>query len=678
MGLTPGATRIFAWASAFCLVLWLLAMGVPYSPVHASTTPIPKEADGPLRIWNEKAKYYLVIAVDQTGVPGTELPFTLTDGNLVAKQFEALGYRPLVEEQLIGATANKGKVNAALKRIRDLPEWSSVIVYYSGHGVASPNDKDVSLQLAGQDDLDYGLGIKVADLIESAKNTTYLGELHVIVDACFSGTGAFTGALTLKEVGPKTTIFTSSSTTQNSLAIKLDDGTKLSAFTHALLQALDSDWGKADDNEDGILRFGEIKTYSFNQLRKWHRQKRIEEQMQPQLVGGHHEEVILAYKRDQVKRWESSTREALTLVAVERSLIPAMPTPASELSEKPEIPQEAQLLAQQLTPTSDDPYAQGIKAQAEGRLKKARDLFEKAEELEETHKEKLAKIYLARGRNETYAGNYRDALPWYEKRVALKPTKDPALLSEFGKAWHRAGKFSDAELFFKEALDLLENTLEDSDPDLAVDRNNLAVLYLSQGKYAEAESLLQRALAISEQALGINDPQVALTLNNLAHLYQTQSKYAEAESLLQRALAISEQALGINDPQVALTLNNLAALYDSQGKHAEAEPLYHRALAIYAQALGENHTTVAAILKNLAILYQTQSKYAEAEPLYQRAYAIMKASLGLEHPNTRKVLSNYTDFLMKAKRKDKIIPLIPDLRLAFPGIFAKEAESKAE
>ncbi|GJL66799.1 MAG: hypothetical protein NPIRA05_17700 [Nitrospirales bacterium] len=593
MGLTIEVRRIFGWTSVFCGALWLLVLGVPFSPANASPSPIPEQADGPLLIWNEKAKYYLVIAVDQTGVPGTELPFTLTDGKLVSKQFETLGYRPLVEEQLIGATANKGNVNAVLKRIRDLPEWASVIVYYSGHGVASPNDKDVALQLAGQDDLDYGLGIKVADLIESAKSNTYLGELHVIIDACFSGTGAFSGALTLKEVGAKTTIFTSSSTTQNSFAIRLDDGTKLSAFTHAMLQALGSEWGKADDNGDGILRFGEAYIYISNQLRKWHRQEAISHLMQPQLIGGHHEEVIFAYDRSKVERWQSSTREALTLEALERSLIPPMTTIAQDQPETPKIPQNAQLLAK-IPSLSKDPYALGIKAQAEGRLNEANALFAKAEALEEEHKEKLAKIYLARGRNQTYAGNYKDALPWYQKRVSLKPTKNPILLNEFGQAWVRAGKYNEALPFYTEALDISKKTMDPDHPDMAI------------------------------------------ILHNLAELYRVQGKYAEAKPLYQQALAINKYALGSKHPQVASNLNGLAELYRAQGK------------------------------------------YVEAEPLYQRAYGIMKACLGLEHPNTRTVLSNYTDFLMKVKLKDKIIPLMPDLKLAFPGTFAKEAEANAE
>ncbi|GJL50339.1 MAG: hypothetical protein NPIRA01_15660 [Nitrospirales bacterium] len=749
---------------------WLLAIVFGLSPslVVAATVPIPEQEDGALQVWNEKTKYYLVISVDQQDVPGAKLSFTLTDAVLVAKQFEALGYRPLVKDHIVGSLAEKETVITALRKIRDLPEWASVVIYYSGHGVASPDDKDVALQLADQTILDYGLGIKVSDLIESARDKNYNGELHLIIDACFSGTGAFTGALTLKELGPKTTILTSSATTQNSIAITLANGTKLSAFTHALLQATGKDWAKADDNGDGILRFGEIHTYSSNQLTQWYLEGRLTVgkektriKMNPQLIGGRHQEVILAYDRTKVQRWASSSRQALQLVALERNLVPTQPVTATNGTSKPEIPQEAQLLAKQLTPKDDDPYAQGIKAQAQGRLDEADTLLAQALDREAAHEERLAKIYLARGRNETYKGNYKNALPWYKKRIALRPTKDPALLNEFGQAWQNAGLYDQALPYYTEALAIREKNLSRDDPDLAIslnnlallyetqgkyaeaeplyqraiqidevalgpnhpglatDLNNLALLYETQGKYAEAEPLYQRALAINEQALGADHPQVALNLNNLALLYKTQGKYAEAEPLYQRALrisetalgpthpsvairlnnlaalydsqgkyaeaeplyqralAINEQALGADHPQVALNLNNLAALYDSQGKYAEAEPLYQRAIQIDEVALGPNHPGLATDLNNLALLYKTQGKYAEAEPLYQRAYDIVKARLGLDHPNTKTVLSNYVDFLMKAEWQEKLIPLVPDLRTAFPGIFA-ESNAKRE
>jgi hypothetical protein len=100
------------------------------------------------------------------------------------------------------------------------------------------------------------------------------------------------------------------------------------------------------------------------------------------------------------------------------------------------------------------------------------------------------------------------------------------------------------------------------------------------GQYPEAEPLMQRVLAIDEQALGPDDPDLAIDLNNLAMLYRDLGRYAEAEPLMQRVLAIDEKALGPDHPDVATDLNNLASLYQAQGRYAEAEPLQQRARAI--------------------------------------------------------------------------------------------------
>ena len=66
-----------------------------------------EEADGPLRIWRDKHKYFLVIAVDQPGVPGTDLPFVAVDGAKVTKALERSGYRPLVGGPLTGVQATR-------------------------------------------------------------------------------------------------------------------------------------------------------------------------------------------------------------------------------------------------------------------------------------------------------------------------------------------------------------------------------------------------------------------------------------------------------------------------------------------------------------------------------------------------------------------------------------------
>jgi len=531
-------------------VLLLVAPHLPTvsaDNVHAAASPLSQAADGPLQVWNKKDKFYLVIAVDQTGVQGTDLPFTLVDGQRVVQALNSLGYKPLVKGQPLFQNPTRDQVVTALEEIRDFPEWSSVVVYYSGHGVAEPSKQDVWLQLGGQERIKDHLGIAVSEVIDIPRGVSYLGELYVIVDACFSGLGGLTGKLTLRDFGARTAVLTSNvlkgsekkSEVQFSYPITLPDGTQLSAFTHTFLQGIGPDWSHSDDNGDGILSIEELKTYSRLRLTELFANEK-DKQMEPQLVAVHNEERFLAYRHGLVQNWESNARQTLTLVALENSLIPPPTAKVAEAAAKPEIPQAAQVLAKQIPSTIDDPYALGLKAQAQGRLNEAATLLAKAEETEqelartqrEEHEAKLAKIYLARGRNETYAGNYKDALPWYKKAAGLKATRDPELLNEFGLAWLSAGEYEAARSFLQDALTIREKILEAGDPDLAVSLNNLALLYKTQGKYAEAEPLYRRAYAIMKARLGLAHPNTKTVLFSYADLLVRQRNQDEIRALM--------------------------------------------------------------------------------------------------------------------------------------------------
>jgi CHAT domain-containing protein/tetratricopeptide (TPR) repeat protein len=204
---------------------------------------------------------------------------------------------------------------------------------------------------------------------------------------------------------------------------------------------------------------------------------------------------------------------------------------------------------------------------------------------------------------------------------------------------YQAGKFSEAILPARRALEIREKTLGPDDPDVATSLDNLGQLYYRQSRYADAEPLYTRALVIREKALGADHPDVGQSLASLAVLYTDQSRYADAEPLHKRALAILEKAVGPDHPDVAKVLNNLASLYADQGRYGDAEPLYRRALAIDEKAPGRDHLDVATSLNGLALLYTNQSRYADAEPLYKRALEILEKALGPDHPDVAAALN---------------------------------------
>ena len=66
----------------------------PEPLVNQGSLP-PEEADGPFQSWKDRHKYFLVVAVNETGLPNTDLPFTQADATEIANALTRLGYQPL-------------------------------------------------------------------------------------------------------------------------------------------------------------------------------------------------------------------------------------------------------------------------------------------------------------------------------------------------------------------------------------------------------------------------------------------------------------------------------------------------------------------------------------------------------------------------------------------------------
>ena len=92
------------------------------------------------------------------------------------------------------------------------------------------------------------------------------------------------------------------------------------------------------------------------------------------------------------------------------------------------------------------------------------------------------------------------------------------------------------------------------------------------GPYSHAEPLYVRALSIYEEQLGPTHPDVAIDLNNLALLYQAQGKHGQAEPLMRRALSILEQALGQDHPNTQTVRANYGRLLDDMKGKPSQEP----------------------------------------------------------------------------------------------------------
>ncbi|MGD0573049.1 MAG: tetratricopeptide repeat protein [Sedimentisphaerales bacterium] len=340
----------------------------------------------------------------------------------------------------------------------------------------------------------------------------------------------------------------------------------------------------------------------------------------------------------------------------------------------PQPTQEAKELAKLIT-ENDGPYAQALKAIAEGNNKKADGFLDETQKIidhiQQRKNEAQAKIYMARMQNASYAGRPRDALQWCGMLNPLVG-QDSQILNEIAVVYYENAMYEEADPLMKRALAIDEASFGKDHPNVARDLNNLAVLYKVTNRLYEAEPLMKRALAIDEASFGKDHPEVAIRLNNLAQLYQATNRLSEAEPMMKRALAIDEASFGKNHPEVAIRLNNLAQLYKATNRLSEAEPLMKRALAIDEASFGKDHPKVAIRLNNLAQLYKATNRLSEAEPMMKRALAIDEASFGKDHPEVAIDLNNLAQLYRATNRLAEAEPLMKRALAIDEASFGKD------
>jgi TonB family protein len=145
---------------------------------------------------------------------------------------------------------------------------------------------------------------------------------------------------------------------------------------------------------------------------------------------------------------------------------------------------------------------------------------------------------------------------------------------------------------------------------------------LDDGKYDDAVVPAKRALQIREKLLPANDIRVSASLSTLGKIYYSKRDYKASREVFQRLLQNQEQNLGPDNVRIAETLDWLAALQHQAGKPDDAEASYKRALALREKNFGSNHERVARSLSALAEFYRARREWQSAVDHYRRALTL--------------------------------------------------------
>src|SRR5690606_1770531 len=114
-------------------------------------------------------------------------------------------------------------------------------------------------------------------------------------------------------------------------------------------------------------------------------------------------------------------------------------------------------------------------------------------------------------------------------------------LANQGLLYSTMGRYTQAEGFTAEALDMRRSMFGDNNTGVAASLNNYAVVKYNQARYNEAERDFESALGIMRNNNLEGSMPYAILLNNRAILFQGIGRFPEAEGALQEAVSISEK-----------------------------------------------------------------------------------------------------------------------------------------
>src|SRR5215213_8261477 len=272
--------------------------------------------------WKRKRKFALVVTAYKSPDGKSDLPFVEVDGDLIAKKLCALGYTVL--DVLKGKDATLPNFSAALKRARSVtrPKNGLLLVYYSGHGVVDERKEDLWLQTYDEVPSDR-TGMSMPEVIKNAFDANARGQLSVIIDSCFSGKAGLSATLTPEKLRNIILLSSVSGDGDDRVAYSITiskDATgndiTASAFSYYFSTVM-NDWSKVDEDKDGIITYGELRSYTANKLACDYFSKKIPAAMEP---GGFplDSNEIFAFNAQKAKQFKTKVRKDLARAEIER------------------------------------------------------------------------------------------------------------------------------------------------------------------------------------------------------------------------------------------------------------------------------------------------------------------------------------------------------------------------
>ncbi len=182
-------------------------------------------------------------------------------------------------------------------------------------------------------------------------------------------------------------------------------------------------------------------------------------------------------------------------------------------------------------------------------------------------------------------------------------------------------RYSDAEKFNREAVNIYHITLPNRHPDRVNADLSLGELLYHRGMMSEALSLVSRALSDQISIFGNNNSQLINTYDALATIQVELHQYVAAEKSIREALFIAEKSLGPSNFITGIMHSSVANILLKLRKFNDAELEALASLKILQVTASPDHQYIASAEYLLAASLVGQHRVKEAEPMLRQNMA---------------------------------------------------------
>ncbi|MFZ1730844.1 MAG: CHAT domain-containing tetratricopeptide repeat protein [Bacteroidota bacterium] len=202
----------------------------------------------------------------------------------------------------------------------------------------------------------------------------------------------------------------------------------------------------------------------------------------------------------------------------------------------------------------------------------------------------------------------------------------------YAEVIHSLGRLEEAERVYRQALAEVEEKHGLDNVEITTTLSDLGVLLQQQGRFQEAGVHLRRALDIRVKTLK-SSPEISRNMLNLGSMYLAMGRLSDAEPMLREGLRQRILFCGEEHYLVARAMGIMGRLSFVKGDDSEAERCFRKAYDITQRTLNQYHPLLGGFADNLALLLVKMGRWDEAEPLWESARDIFYLNLIANFPS---------------------------------------------